>query len=95
MKFLHAACDNCHGKKWLKLIKGLYSQSEEDEHDKQIVSETMYGHDDHYFKFCILRSVVLKQFRKSVGVCQTVYKYRRDVVIKLLLHCQKALNIFN
>jgi len=26
----------------LQLIKGLYSQSEEDEHDKQIVYDTMY-----------------------------------------------------
>jgi len=33
--------------------------------------------------FCILRSVVLKQFRKSVGLCQTLYKYRRDIVKKL------------
>ena len=28
-------------------------------------------HDGHYFKFCILRSIVLKQIRKSVGLCQT------------------------
>ena len=29
------------------------------------------NHDGHYFKCCILRSIVLKQFRKSVGLCQT------------------------
>ena len=53
--------------------KGSYSQSEEDERDKQIVYDTMYSikHDGHYFKFCILRSIVLKQFRKSIGLCQT------------------------
>ena len=28
-------------------------------------------HDGHYFKFCILRSIVLKQFRKTLGLCQT------------------------
>ena len=26
-KFLHALCENCQGKKRLKLTKGLYSQS--------------------------------------------------------------------
>jgi len=36
---------------------------------------------------------VLKQFRKSVGLCQAFYKYRRDVVIKLL-HRQKQLFSF-
>ena len=35
-------CYFCHGKKWLKLTKGLYSQFKEDEHDTQIVSDTMY-----------------------------------------------------
>ena len=40
-KFLHAACENCHNMKWLKLTKGLYSQSEEDEHDKQ---DSLWNH---------------------------------------------------
>jgi len=51
-KFLHAVCENCHVKKWLKL--NVYINH------KESVS------DDHYFKFFILRSVVLTQFRKSV-----------------------------
>jgi len=51
-------------------VKGLYSQSEEDEHDKQIVYDIpCIKHDGYYF--CILHSIVLKQFRKSVGMCQT------------------------
>ena len=44
--------------------------------------------------FCILRSIVFKQFRKSVGLCQTLYKYRSDIVIKLLLQSQKWLFSF-
>ena len=82
-KFLHAACENCHNMKWLKLTKGLYSQSEEDEHDKQDSLWNLDEHDDHYFMFCILRSIVFKQFRKSVGLCQTLYMYCRDIMIKL------------
>ena len=42
--------------------KGVYSQSVED---------VFIKHDGHYFKFCILRSIVLKQFRKTLGLCQT------------------------
>ena len=41
--------------------KGAYSQSVED---------VFIKHDGHYFKFCILCTIVLKQFRKSVGLCQ-------------------------
>ena len=43
--------------------KGAYSQS---------VKNVCKQHDGHYF--CILRSIVLKQFRKYVGMCQTFYK---------------------
>ena len=45
--------------------KGVYSQSVED---------VCIKHDGHYFKFCILLSIVLKQFRKFLGLCQTFYK---------------------
>ena len=92
-KFLHAACENCHNMKWLKLTKGLYSQSEEDEHDKQDSLWNLDEHDDHYFMFCILRSIVFKQFRKSVGLCQTLYMYCRDIMIKLL-HGQEQFSVF-
>ena len=40
----------------------------------QLVEDVSIKHDGHYFKFCILRSIVLKQFRESVGLCQTFYK---------------------
>ena len=40
--FFHSVCENCHAQKWLKLTKSVYSQSNEDEHDKQVVSDTMY-----------------------------------------------------
>ena len=53
----------------IAIAKGLYSQSEEDEHGKLMIP--CIKHDGHYFKFCILRSIVLKQFRKSEGLCQT------------------------
>ena len=43
--------------------EGVYSQSVEN------VCIKNYGH-----YFCILRSIVLKQFRKYVGMCQTFYK---------------------
>ena len=39
-------------------------------------------HNGHYLKICILRSVLLRQFRKFVGLLPTLYKYRGNVVIK-------------
>ena len=45
-------------------------------------------HDGHYFKFCILRSIVFEQFRKSVGLCQTflhVTQGRSDKTITSLI----------
>ena len=65
--FLHVVCENCPGKKWLKLEVYI------DNHEGNV----------HYFKFFILRSVMLTQFRKSVGPCPALYKYNRDVVITL------------
>ena len=35
------------------------------------------------FKLFIMRSVVLSQFRKSVGPCPVLYKYNGNVVITL------------
>ena len=37
----------------------------------------------HHLKFFILRSVMLPQFRKSVGPCSSLYKYNEGVVITL------------
>ena len=57
----------------LQLIKGLYSQSEEDEHDKQIVYDTMYKTRWSLHVFQVLHTTLhcVEQFRKSVGLCQT------------------------
>ena len=49
------------------------------EHEKQIVFVTMFC---HYLKFCIMRSVLLAQIRKFVGLLPTLYKYRGDFMIK-------------
>ena len=69
-KFLHAAYENCHGKKWLKkLIKGLYSQSEEDEHDKQRVYDTMYK--SRWSLFQVLHT--------TLHCVKTIQKVRRPV----------------
>ena len=70
-KFLHAVCEHSHVKKWLKL--NVYIG----ECTWQVVSG------DHYFKFVMLRSVVLAQFRKSAGPCPALYQYNGDVVITL------------
>ena len=37
---------------WNCIVKG-------EEHEQQIVSDSMYKHNDHNLKFCILRSIVL------------------------------------
>ena len=63
--FLHAVCEKYHGKKWLKLKDYIVNRKG----------------NVHYFKCCILRSVMLTQFRKSVGPCPALYKYNGDVVI--------------
>jgi len=52
------------------------------EHDKYMIP--CIKHDGHYFKFCILRSIVLKQFRKSEGLCQTFLQVMLGHMIKLL-----------
>ena len=64
--------------------KGLYSQSEEDEHNKQIVFDTMYKTQWSFLKFCILRSIMLKQFRKSVGLCQAFLQVPKGLIDKTI-----------
>ena len=59
----------------------------------RIVSDSMYTDNDHYLKFCILRSIVLT----IQNVCRLnflqVY-YFEIVVVKTLLCCQKPLFSF-
>ena len=58
----------------------LYSQSQRGEHEKQSMLPCM-KHNGHYVKFCTLRSVLLTQFGKFVGLLPALYKYRGDVEI--------------
>ena len=53
-----------------------------EEHEKQIVSDSIYTHNDHYLKLCILRSIVLTIQKVCIG--STFYKYRVDIVVKTL-----------
>ena len=71
-KFLHAACENCHGKKWLKLKLKVYivNQKRMNMTSREFMIPCI-KQDGHYFKLCIQLSIVLKQSRKSVGLCQT------------------------
>ena len=55
------------------------------------VSDSMYYHNDHYLKSCILRSIVLTI--QNVYIGSTFYKYLGGVVVKLL-HRQKRLLSF-
>ena len=76
-KFLHAMCENCHGKKRLRFTKGLYIVNHKGKvHGKQSLIPCI-KHDN---QFCILPSVVLTQVRKSVGVSGfvQVQQGRRD-----------------
>jgi len=74
--------------------KGLYSQSEEDEYDKQMVYDTMYK--TWWSLFQVLHTTLhcVKTDQKvRRPMSDFFYKYRRDVVIKLL-HRQKRLLSF-
>ena len=75
-------CENWHGKKWLKL--NVYINHKGNVHGKAVSG-------DHYFKFFILRSVVLTQFRESVGPCSALYKYNGGRLDNTVLHRQKRL----
>jgi len=80
-KFL-GMCENCHGKKWLTLKLKVYIV-----HQKSINMTSRefmipcIKDDDHYFKFCILRSIVLKQFRKSVGLCRALPQGHKTITL--------------
>ena len=74
-KFLHALCEHFHVKKWLKLNVCIVNHKG-NVHGKQSLMILISS-------FFILRSVVLTQFRKSVGPCPALYKYNGDVVITL------------
>ena len=72
---------NCHAQKWLKLNKSLYSQSKEDEHANQVVSDTMYK------TWCSLLQVLhlsfrcistIQKVRRPVSDCVQVQRTRRD-----------------
>ena len=83
---------------YLKLTKGLYNiivNHKGKIHGKQSLIPCI-KHDDHYFKFCILRSVVLTQFRslyvrRPVSGFVQVQQGRRD---RTRLHRQKQLFSF-
>jgi len=72
-KFLHAVCEHCHGKKWLKL--NVYINHKGNVHGKQSLMIILSS-----FSSCV---PLLSQFRKSVGPCPALYKYNGDVVITL------------
>ena len=46
----------------------------------RIVPDSVYTHNDHYLKFCILRSIVL--IIQNVCRLDFLYKYCGDVVVK-------------
>ena len=46
--FFHAACEICLVKKFLKLQKFNIVNDIRDEHEKHIVSDSMFKHNDHY-----------------------------------------------
>ena len=57
-----------------KANRNLIVNHKGEEHEKQIVSDSMYSQNDHYYKFWILRFNVL--------VGSTFYKYLGGVVVK-------------
>ena len=65
-------------------VKGLYSQSEEDEHDKQIVYDTMYK--TRWSLFQILHTTLHWTCKRTVCLCQTfsqIPQERSDKTIRL------------
>jgi len=48
-----------------------------------------------YIIVFILRSVMLTQFRKSVGPCPALYKYNGDVVITLFASSKRLFSFQN
>ena len=64
-----------------KANRNLIVNHKGEEHEKQIVSDSMYSQNDHYYKFWILRSNVL--------VGSTFYKYTitsSKTIIKISKH---------
>ena len=45
----------------------------------------------YYFEFCIVPSILLTKFTKSVGVCPTQSDYLRDVVMFILLYLKNMI----
>ena len=62
----------------------LYNQSGE-EHETQIVPDSMYKHNDHYLKFCIPQHSIVLTIQKVNYVGLTFYKNIGDVVVKTYL----------
>ena len=83
-KFLHAVCENCPGKKWLKLLVYIVNHK----------GNVHVSGDHYFFQVFILRFIVLTQFRKSVGLCLALYKYNGDVPTTLYCIVKKRLLSF-
>jgi len=51
-----------------------------EQHEKQIVSDCMFKHDDHYLKFCIPECSFVLTIQKVVFVSLTFYMYTCSTV---------------